>query len=156
VARHEAIRLARSDRPLVSMSALHPDGLPDAAVAPTRASDRCEALEALTLLAALPERKRTFLVAKVAGYSYDEIAAELDVSWLTVNRQLVRARACARRGAGVDAGQRLLPIDGPASLRTARYPICSHLRTGRRLLLPRRQAAAPGGSTALTAPTGSY
>jgi hypothetical protein len=26
------------------------------------------------------------LSVKVAGYSYDEIAAQLDVSWLTVNR----------------------------------------------------------------------
>jgi DNA-directed RNA polymerase specialized sigma24 family protein len=46
--------------------------------------------EALALVAALPERKRTFLALKVAGFSYDEIAAELGVSWLTVNRQLVR------------------------------------------------------------------
>jgi len=27
------------------------------------------------------------------GYSYDETAAQLEVSWLTVNRQLVQARA---------------------------------------------------------------
>jgi DNA-directed RNA polymerase specialized sigma24 family protein len=31
----------------------------------------------------------------MAGYSDNEIAAELGVSWLTVNRQLVRARAAA-------------------------------------------------------------
>ena len=60
------------------------------------ADEQCEALEALALLAALPERKRTFLALKVAGFSYDEIAAELGVSWLTVNRQLVRARAALR------------------------------------------------------------
>ena len=36
----------------------------------------------------------------VVGYSYDEIAAELGVSWLTVNRQLVRARAAARATRG--------------------------------------------------------
>ena len=48
------------------------------------------------MLAGLPERKRGFLTAKVAGYSYDEIAAELNVSWLTVNRQLMRARGALR------------------------------------------------------------
>jgi DNA-directed RNA polymerase specialized sigma24 family protein len=32
----------------------------------------------------------------VVGYSYDEIAAQLEVSWLIVNRQLVRARAAGR------------------------------------------------------------
>jgi DNA-directed RNA polymerase specialized sigma24 family protein len=48
------------------------------------------------LLAGLPKRERTFLAADVAGYSYDEIAAQLDVSWLTVNRQLVRARSAVR------------------------------------------------------------
>ena len=56
------------------------------------ASDHMEALEALTALGGLPRRRRTFLAAKVAGYSYDEIAAQLEVTWRTVNRQLVRAR----------------------------------------------------------------
>lgn len=55
---------------------------------------------ALALVADLAERKRTFLPLNVAGYSYNEIAAELDVSWLTVNRQLVRARAAARATRG--------------------------------------------------------
>jgi hypothetical protein len=32
----------------------------------------------------------------VVGYSYDEIAARLEVSWLTVKRQLVRAPAAVR------------------------------------------------------------
>jgi DNA-directed RNA polymerase specialized sigma24 family protein len=45
----------------------------------------------------VPERKRTFLALRVAGFGYDEIAAELGVSWLTVNRQLVRARAAVRQ-----------------------------------------------------------
>jgi DNA-directed RNA polymerase specialized sigma24 family protein len=48
------------------------------------------------VVAALPDRTRTFLAAKVAGYSYDEIAAQLDVSWLTINRQLIRARSAIR------------------------------------------------------------
>jgi DNA-directed RNA polymerase specialized sigma24 family protein len=33
---------------------------------------------------------------RLPAHSYDEIAAQLDVSWLTVNRQLVRARAAVR------------------------------------------------------------
>jgi RNA polymerase sigma factor (sigma-70 family) len=51
---------------------------------------------ALDALAGLPERKRTFLPLKVAGYSYEEIAAQLEVSWRTVDRQLGRARAAVR------------------------------------------------------------
>ena len=73
-----------------------------AADGPAPTSTR-EALEALALLAGLPERKRPFLTAKVAGYSYDEIAAELNVSWLTVNRQLdVRARSAIRASRRTD------------------------------------------------------
>jgi RNA polymerase sigma factor (sigma-70 family) len=101
VARREAIRLARCDRLTVLLSPIDPDGLTDDGRLTTcrraTASDHAEALDALALLAGLPERKRTFLTAKVAGYSYDEIASELDVSWLTVNRQLVRARAALRK-----------------------------------------------------------
>jgi DNA-directed RNA polymerase specialized sigma24 family protein len=36
----------------------------------------------------------------VVGYSYDEIAAELGVSWPAVNRQHVRARAATRATRG--------------------------------------------------------
>jgi RNA polymerase sigma factor (sigma-70 family) len=100
VARREAIRLAQCDRLTVQMSAL--DSRPalhrgrSTSCPRGSASDRGEALEALEALVGLPERKRTFLTLKVAGYSYDEIAAELGVSWLTVNRQLVRARGAVR------------------------------------------------------------
>ena len=101
VARREAIRLAQCDRVTVLMSAIDPDGLTDhgrSTSCPTGERQRAPrgARCARVLLAGLPERKRTFLAAKVAGYSYDEIASELDVSWLTVNRQLVRARAAVR------------------------------------------------------------
>ena len=99
VARREAIRLARCDRVTVLMSAIDPDGLADhgrsTSCARASAGEHGEALEALALLAELPKRRRSFLAAKV-GFSYDEIAAELGVSWLTVNRQLVRARAAIR------------------------------------------------------------
>ncbi|MGZ4331984.1 MAG: sigma-70 region 4 domain-containing protein [Solirubrobacteraceae bacterium] len=65
------------------------------------ARDRCEALEPLSLLAGLPERRRTFLASKVGGYSYEEIVAQLDVSWRMVDRRWCgreersRARAIA-------------------------------------------------------------
>jgi RNA polymerase sigma factor (sigma-70 family) len=100
VARREAIRLARCDRVTVPMSAIDSKPPPNrgrSTSCPSGSpSDHCDALEALEGLAGLPERKRTFLALKVAGYSYDEIAAEVNVSWLTVNRQLVRARAALR------------------------------------------------------------
>jgi RNA polymerase sigma factor (sigma-70 family) len=102
VARREAIRLACHDRVTVSMTALEiappPHHARSTSCPSGSASDHCEALEALVALTALPARKRTFLTLKVAGYSYDEIAAELGVSWRTVDRQLVRAR-CAVRAA---------------------------------------------------------
>jgi DNA-directed RNA polymerase specialized sigma24 family protein len=59
-----------------------------------------EVLATLSLVADLPERKRTFLTLKIAGYSYDEIPAQLGVSSRTVNRQLVRARVAARTARG--------------------------------------------------------
>jgi DNA-directed RNA polymerase specialized sigma24 family protein len=100
VASREAIRLAQHDRVTVPMSALDPGRLLASSrpmcCPPADADDHCHALEALAMVAGLPERKRTFLAAKVAGYSYNEIAAQLDVSWLTVNRQLVRARTAVR------------------------------------------------------------
>ena len=45
-----------------------------------RHHDHAQALEALALVAALPERKRTFLALKLSGHTYDEIAPELGVS----------------------------------------------------------------------------
>jgi RNA polymerase sigma factor (sigma-70 family) len=100
VARREAIRLARCDRATVSMSTIDAHALHrrtrSTCCPRSEADEQGEALEALALIAALPERKRTFLALKVAGYSYNELTAELNVSWLTVNRQLVRARAAVR------------------------------------------------------------
>jgi RNA polymerase sigma factor (sigma-70 family) len=100
VARREAIRLARLDRVTVSMSAVESDAIASRARSTScpvgDPSDRRKAIEALAALAGLPARSRTFLSAKVAGCSYDEIAAELEVSPRTVERQLVRARVAAR------------------------------------------------------------
>jgi RNA polymerase sigma factor (sigma-70 family) len=100
VARREALRLARRDRATVLMSAIDPDVLAQRQRSTSchraSADDHREALEALSLVAALPQRKRRFLAAKVAGYSYDEIAAQLGVSYTNVNRHLVRARSAVR------------------------------------------------------------
>jgi DNA-directed RNA polymerase specialized sigma24 family protein len=90
------------------MSAIDPDGVNEhtrsTSCPRAGADEHGEALEALALLAGLPERKCAFLAAKVAGCSYDEIAAELNVSWLTVNRQLVRARSAIRAARASDQG----------------------------------------------------
>jgi RNA polymerase sigma factor (sigma-70 family) len=108
VARREAIRLAQCDRVTVLMSTIDPDGVSDHGRSTScprgGAVEHGEALEVLALLAGLPERKRAFLTARVAGYSYHEIAAELNVTWLTVNRQLVRARAALRHARAGDHG----------------------------------------------------
>jgi RNA polymerase sigma-70 factor (ECF subfamily) len=100
VALREAIRLAQCDRATVPMGAIDPGRLPDwprpTSCPPANATDHCCALEALGAVADLPERKRAFLTLKVAGYSYDEIASQLDVSWRTVDRQLGRARTALR------------------------------------------------------------
>ena len=55
------------------------------------------AREALSLVAALPARKRAVLTLQVAGHSYAEIAAELQMTQGTVERQVPRARAAVRR-----------------------------------------------------------
>jgi DNA-binding CsgD family transcriptional regulator len=95
------MRVARCDRVTVTLSAIDIDRPPhrhQSTSAPVgSAGDHGEALEALAALADLPHRKRTFLTLKVAGYSYDEIAEQLDASYSTVNRQLVRARRDPRR-----------------------------------------------------------
>jgi len=54
---------------------------------------RVEAREALRTLARLPERQRRYVAMRVAGFSYEEIAAaDGGVSLTAVNRHLVRAR----------------------------------------------------------------
>jgi DNA-directed RNA polymerase specialized sigma24 family protein len=47
-----------------------------------------------SLVAGRRSATRPFLAVKAAGYSYDEIAQQLGVTWRTVNRQLRRERAC--------------------------------------------------------------
>jgi len=52
-----------------------------------------EARRALRVLAGLPERQRSTLALKVAGFRYAEIQRlRGDVTYTNVNRQLVKAR----------------------------------------------------------------
>ena len=60
---------------------------------PRSLDDSVEALEALRALASLPERRRTDLALKVAGYSYEEIQARTPRrTYTNVNKSLVNAR----------------------------------------------------------------
>jgi DNA-directed RNA polymerase specialized sigma24 family protein len=63
--------------------------------------DAVTVLEALHTLASLPERQRSDLTLKIAGYSYDEIRALTPGRTFTnVNKSLVKARARIRRARG--------------------------------------------------------
>ena len=100
VAIHEAYRLSAIERRDAHLERLHSeDGdWRDVIADPRSLDDALEALEALRALAALPERRRTDLALKVAGYSYEEIRAHTPARTRTnVNKSLVKARAHIRR-----------------------------------------------------------
>jgi DNA-directed RNA polymerase specialized sigma24 family protein len=100
VAIHEAYRLsaierrdAHLERPGSEDGDWH-----DVIADPRSLDDALEAREALRALAALPERRRTDLALKIAGYSYEEIQARTPARTRTnVNKSLVKARAHIRR-----------------------------------------------------------
>jgi hypothetical protein len=74
---HEAYRLSAIERREARLERLRPrdgDSL-EVAVDPRPLDDAVEALEALQLLASLPQRQRDDLALRLAGYSYDEIRA---------------------------------------------------------------------------------
>ena len=75
---------------------------------PRSLDDAIAALEALRALASLPERQRTDLTLKIAGYSYDEIRAVTPGRTFTnLNKSLVKARRrlrLARAALDSDAG----------------------------------------------------
>ena len=100
VAIHEAYRLSAIDRRDARLERLRPeDGDWHEVIADPRSlDDALEALEALRALASLPERQRTDLTLKVAGYSYEEIRAHTPGrTYTNVNKSLVKARARIRR-----------------------------------------------------------
>jgi DNA-directed RNA polymerase specialized sigma24 family protein len=100
VAIHEAYRLAAIDRRARHLERLNIDEHDwQELVADPRTLDAAvAALEALRTLASLPERQRSDLTLKVAGYSYEEIRALTPGRTFTnVNKSLVKARARIRR-----------------------------------------------------------
>jgi DNA-directed RNA polymerase specialized sigma24 family protein len=100
VAIHEAYRLSAIDRRDARLERLLPaDGdWQEVTVDPRSLDDAVTALEALRTLASLPDRQRSDLTFKVAGYSYEEIRAITPGRTFTnVNKSLVKARAGIRR-----------------------------------------------------------
>ena len=92
---HEAYELSRQQRRTTSLE--HPDSPHADRVA--FVEDRrtlehaIEARRALRVLAGLPERQRTTLALRVAGFRYAEIQRlGGDVTYTNVNKQLVKAR----------------------------------------------------------------
>jgi DNA-directed RNA polymerase specialized sigma24 family protein len=100
VAIHEAYRLAAIDRRAWHLERLNIDDhdWQELVADPRTLDDAVAALEALRTLASLPERQRSDLTLKVAGYSYEEIRALTPGRTFTnVNKSLVKARAKIRR-----------------------------------------------------------
>ena len=99
VAIHEAYRLSAIERRDARLERLRPeDGdWHDAMADPRSLDDALEALEALRTLATLPDRQRTDLALKVAGYSYEEIRILAPGRTFTnVAKSLAKARAGMR------------------------------------------------------------
>jgi RNA polymerase sigma factor (sigma-70 family) len=104
VALHEGLRLLR----LAAREALaedvggqehgaetggRPDPIAERVEAPVDVELAIEAREALRALAGLRWRRRRVLALRAAGYSYNEIAEKLGVTYTNVNRQLTRGRS---------------------------------------------------------------
>lgn len=95
VARREAIHLARREARERSLERHCEE-------TGTEPQARCDldaavrAREALSVLAALPERQRTDLALLVAGFSYREIGALRGATYTNVNKQIAKARAGVR------------------------------------------------------------
>jgi DNA-directed RNA polymerase specialized sigma24 family protein len=100
VAIHEAYRLAAIDRRAVHLKRLNIDehDWQELIADPRTLDEAVTALEALRTLASLPERQRSDLSLKVAGYSYEEIRALTPGRTFTnVSKSLVKARGRIRR-----------------------------------------------------------
>jgi DNA-directed RNA polymerase specialized sigma24 family protein len=100
VAIHEAYRLAAIDRRARHLERLNIDehDWQELIADPRTLDDAVAALEALWTLASLPERQRSDLTLKIAGYSYEEIRALTPGRTFTsISKSLVKARARIRR-----------------------------------------------------------
>ncbi len=89
---HKAIDRVRSRRPQLDITELEQPA-PEAG-SPARITEARSQLEELSAaLIVLPEEQRQcWVLREVAGYSYDEIAAELDLPLSTIRGLLARAR----------------------------------------------------------------
>ena len=100
VAIHEAYRLAAIDRRARHLERLNIDEheWQELIADPRTLDDAVDALEALRTLASLPERQRSDLTLKIAGYSYEEIRALTPGRTFTnISKSLAKARARIRR-----------------------------------------------------------
>ena len=100
VAIHEAYRLAAIDRRARHLERLNIDEheWQELIADPRTLDDAVAGLEALRTLASLPERQRSDLTLKIAGYSYEEIRALTPGRTFTnISKSLVKARARIRR-----------------------------------------------------------
>jgi DNA-directed RNA polymerase specialized sigma24 family protein len=100
VAIHEAYRLAAIDRRAVHLERLNIDehDWQELIEDPRKLDEAVAVLEALRTLASLPERQRSDLTLKVAGYSYEEIRALTPGRTFTnVSKSLMKARGRIRR-----------------------------------------------------------
>jgi RNA polymerase sigma factor (sigma-70 family) len=100
VAIHEAYRLAAIDRRAVHLERLNIDehDWQELIEDPRKLDEAVAVLEALRTLASLPERQRSDLTLKVAGYSYQEIRALTPGRTFTnVSKSLMKARGRIRR-----------------------------------------------------------
>lgn len=100
VAIHEAYRLAAIDRRARHLKRLNIDehDWQELIAEPRTLDEAVAALEALRTLASLPERQRSDLTLKVAGYSYEEIRVLTPGRTFTnVSKSLVKARGTIRR-----------------------------------------------------------
>lgn len=99
VAIHEAYRLSAIDRRDARLERLrYYDGnWREITADPRSLEDAVEALEALHIVASLPERQRRDFVLKIGGYSYEEIRLLTPGRTMTnAYRSLVKARARIR------------------------------------------------------------
>jgi len=105
VATREAFRLIAAERRDTRLERLRLDDgdWNDVIADPRSLDDALEALEAIRILAALPDRQREDLSMKVAGYSYEEIRILTGGRTFTnVNKSLVKARRRIRRTRAAD------------------------------------------------------
>jgi DNA-directed RNA polymerase specialized sigma24 family protein len=100
VAIHEAYRLAAIDCRARHLERLNLDAhdWQELIADPRTLDEAVTALEALRTLASLPQRQRSDLTLKIAGYSYEEIRALTPGRTFTnVSKSLVKARARIQR-----------------------------------------------------------